>query len=71
MEAIAHDLQMEETIHPELSIVETNLFELIDAVIEEVEPEEDWLVNEVVLDLLIKGGIRFLDPVGETDPPVH
>ena len=60
MEAIAHDLQMEETIHPELSIIETNLFELIGAINEEVAPGEDWMVTEIVSDLMETGKISFL-----------
>ena len=64
MEALAHDLYTKETIHTELSVIETTWSDLIRAINEEVEPEEDWLVAEVVLDLINKGRIRFLDPAG-------
>ena len=60
MEAIAYDLQIEETIHPELLTIETNLYELIEAIHDEVEHEEDWMVPEIVLDLIDTGKIRFL-----------
>ena len=59
MEAIAHDLNMEETIHPELSIIQTTFYELIAAINNEVEPEENWLVTEIVLDLIDTGKIKF------------
>lgn len=59
MEAIAHDLHMEETIHPELSIIETTLYDLIEAIHDEVEPEQDLMVTEIVLDLIDTCKIRF------------
>ena len=40
--------------------IRTTLYELIEAICEEVPPEEDWVVNEVVLHLLRTGQIRFV-----------
>lgn len=37
----------------------TTLYELIEAISEEVQLGEDWLVSEVVLDLLDTSHIRF------------
>ena len=47
--------------HPELSTTNTTLYELIDAISEEVQAGEDGLVAEVVLHLLETGQIKFLD----------
>lgn len=41
--------------------IRTTLYELIEAICEEVPPEEDWVVNEVVLHLLKTGQIKFAD----------
>jgi len=60
MEALAHDLHRKETIHPELPIVQTNLYDLIEAIHDEVELDEDWLVTEIVFDLIDSGNMKFL-----------
>jgi transposase-like protein len=44
-----------------VSIV-TTLGELIEAINEEVEPEEDYLVSKAVTHLIAAGRIRFLNP---------
>ena len=38
--------------HPETVTVKTTLYDLIQAVNEEIDPVEDWLVSEIVVDLL-------------------
>lgn len=45
----------------EATPIRTTLYELIEAICEEVPPEEDWVVNEVVLHLLKTGQIKFVD----------
>ena len=60
MEALAHDLEMEGAIRSEFFTVETNLFELIDAIHEELNPEEDWIATSIILDLIDTGKMRFL-----------
>jgi len=45
----------------ELGTTNTTLYELIDAISEQVQPGEDGLVAEVVLHLLETGRIKFLD----------
>jgi len=40
--------------------IRTTLYELIEAICEEVPPEENWVVNEVVLHLLRTGQIRLV-----------
>ena len=44
----------------ELPIVQTTLYELIGALNQEVQPEEDWIVTDVVLDLFESGQAKFL-----------
>jgi len=39
--------------------ITTTLYELIEAITEEVQLGEDWLVSEVVLDLFDTSHIRF------------
>ena len=50
---------------PEVTTITTTLRDLIRAIQEGVEPEEDHLVAKVVLDLLETGRIRFLKPKGD------
>jgi len=65
MEQAAHILPTYEMEYSGLSEVQTTLHDLIVAVNEEVEPEEDGLVGEVVSDMLDAGQIKFLDPMGK------
>jgi len=39
--------------------ITTTLYELIEAISEEVQSGEDWMVSDVVLDLLDTSHIRF------------
>lgn len=64
MQQLAHESPTREPAQPELDTIPTTLGELIEAIEEEVEPEEDHLVAEVVLHLLETGRIRFLIPRG-------
>lgn len=60
MEAAIQIHRSEEPAYPRFSTIQTTLYELIEALNEELEPEEDWLVTEVILDFLFKGQIRSL-----------
>ena len=65
MQQIPHAYSRPEPAQPELATIPTTLGELIEAIEEEVEPEEDRLVAGVVLHLLETGRIRFLNPKGK------
>jgi hypothetical protein len=67
MQQIPHAYSRPESAQPELATITTTLGELIEAINEEVEPEEDHLLDEVVLHLLESGRIRFLNPAGELE----
>jgi hypothetical protein len=67
MQQIPHAYSRPEPVQSELATITTTLGELIEAIDEEVEPEEDHLVAEVVLQLLETGQIRFLNPRGELE----
>ena len=41
-------------------MVQTTLYELIEALNQEVHPEEDWIVADAVMDLFRSGRARFL-----------
>jgi hypothetical protein len=51
--------------HSVLTTIKTTLYDLIEAIIEEVNLGENRLVAETVLDLLDRGKIRFVDSNGE------
>ena len=65
MEQLAHDFSTLEPAQPELATIKTTLGELIGAINEEVELEEDHLVAEAVLHMLETGRIKFPNPTGE------
>ena len=67
MQQLAHESPTREPAQPELATVTTTLGELISTINEEVEPEEDRLVAEVVLHLLETGRIRFLNSRGDLE----
>lgn len=67
MQQIPHAYSRPEPAQPELATITTTLVQLIEAINEEVEPEEDHLVAEVMLHLLESGRIRFLNPTGELE----
>ena len=48
----------EGSVHAVGGIVNTTLYELIEAINEELEPEDDWLVTDTVLDLIETGKIK-------------
>ena len=60
MEAIAQDFYMKESLHPNRATIHVTLYELIEAINEEVDQGEDWLVTEVILDLFNNKQIRFM-----------
>jgi hypothetical protein len=67
MQNIPHAHSRLEPAQPEWVTILTTLGDLIEAIEEEVEPKEDYLVAEVVLHLLETGRIRFLNPMGELE----
>jgi hypothetical protein len=66
MQAMAQTFQIVEQAHPGLTTAKTTLYQLIEAISEEVKPGEDWLVVETVLDLIDTGQIVFLGSMGES-----
>ena len=67
MQQLAHTTLPSEPGHSELATSVTTLGELIGAIDEEVDPEQDYLVAKVVSHLLDTGRIRFLNPKGELE----
>ena len=61
MEATSQYLDTLKTKHSKLTHINTTLYELIEAISDEVQPEEDKLVSETVLHLLNSNRIRYLD----------
>ncbi len=67
MQQMPHAYSRPEWTQPEGATITTTLGELIGAINEEIEPEEDRLVAQVVLHLLESGRIKFLNPKGELE----
>jgi hypothetical protein len=67
MQNIPHAYARPEPAHPEWVTILTTLGSLIEAIEEELEPQEDHLATEVVLHLLETGRIRFLNATGELE----
>ena len=65
MQQLAPNTLPSEHGQSEQAPIVTTLGELIEAINEEVEPEEDYLVSRTVSHLIDTGRIRFLDPKGE------
>ena len=66
MEAIAQSFSAAEPEHSGSTTIETTLYELIGAINEQVQPGEDRLVVETVLDLIDTGQITFPGTMGES-----
>ena len=64
MEAIAQDFDMKESLHSDRPTIHLTLYELIEAINEEVDQGEDWLVTEVILDMFNNKQIRFMGTDG-------
>lgn len=60
MEAIAQTVDIVEPV--QLITIKTNLYELIGAINDELQPGSDERVVETVLDLFDTGRITFLNP---------
>ena len=60
MEATTQDFNTAESACPRLTAIETTLYELIEAVGEEVQPGEDRLIAETVSHLLDTDHVKFL-----------
>jgi len=59
MEATAQNFHTTEATLPRVTTIKTTLYELIEAIDEEVEPGEEWLVAKTVLHLLNTGQAIF------------
>ena len=59
MQPMGQAVNTAESVHPKLTTVKTTLYELIEAIIEEVQPGEDRLVVETMLHLLDTGTAGF------------
>jgi len=66
MEAVAQSFCAAEPEHSGSTTIETTLYELIEAINEQVQPGEDRLVVEAVLDLIETGRITFPGSRGES-----
>ena len=64
MEAIAQSFCAAEPEHSASTTIETTLYELIEAINEQVHPGEDRLVVETVLDLIDTGQITLPGSLG-------
>jgi hypothetical protein len=62
VKAMAQRFDTIELVRPKLTAVKTTLYELIGAINDVVQPGEDRLVVETVLDLFDTGQVRFLSP---------
>jgi hypothetical protein len=69
MEAMAQSFDTVEQAPQELKTDKTTLYELIEAISDQVQPEEDLLVVEAVLDLIDTGQIKFPGSMGEAVSP--
>jgi len=61
MEAMIQSIFKSEHQNREQRSSMTTLYELVEAIEEEVKPEENWLVPEIVSNLFNSGKIRFTD----------
>ena len=59
MQSMVQTLGMEEAAYPKFITMKTTLYELIEAINEEVEPAEKRLVPEILSDLFDRGLIRL------------
>ena len=66
MQVIAQTLRMEEPAHPQFTAVNTTLYDLIEAISNEVQPSEDRLVTEIVSDLFDRVLIGLSDSMGKS-----
>ena len=60
METVAQSFRSIEPRYPAITTIETTLYELIEAVSDEVKSGEDELVAESVLHLLDTGQVKFI-----------
>jgi hypothetical protein len=67
MQQLTHNILLSEQGQPKPVPIVTTLGELVEAINEEVEPEEDYLVSKAVSHLIDAGRIRFLNPKGELE----
>lgn len=60
MEAVTQTFHSIEPRYPAITTIETTLYELIEAVSDEIKSGEDGLVAESVLHLLDTGQVKFI-----------
>ena len=66
MEAMAQSFDTVEQAPSELTTDKTTLYDLIEAISDQVQPEEDLLVVEAVLDLIDTGQVKIPGSIGES-----
>jgi predicted DNA-binding protein len=66
MEPMPHNIIKSEHQNHEKNISMTTLYELLEAIEEEIKPDEDWMVSEIVLNLFNSGKIRFTEKALKT-----
>lgn len=64
MNMSAQSLLEVEQAYPESTIIRTTLYELIEAISEEVEKGEEELIPKIVSHVLDSGKVRFIGGVG-------
>lgn len=61
MEAMIQSIFKSEHQNLEQRSSMTTLYELLEVIEEEIKPDEDWMVSEIVLNLFNSGKIRFTE----------
>ena len=69
MEATAQSFDTVEQAPRVLTTVKTTLYDLIEAISDQVQPEQDWLVVEAVLDLIDTGRVKIPGSIEESISP--
>ncbi len=60
MEPATQDHRADGSLCPPFHTITTTLYELVEAISEELEPGEDWMISAALVDLTKTGRIRFL-----------
>ena len=71
MESMPQNIIKSEHQDREKNISMTTLYELLEAIEEEIKPEEDWMVSEIVLNLFNSGKIRASFPQSDRPQYIH
>lgn len=60
MESVNQNLCADEFLSSALNSIRTTLYELVEAISDQLQPGEDWMVTEALVDLTNTGRLRFL-----------